>query len=280
MEQKALASLLMQLTEIHLCLYIQHYTRFKMMVTPFTSITLLSAEYFLAHRLIITCWNKQIQQNVSHTMTMCVYLQLITDCTDHIRHISRKWNLQTATSRAKWCNTVCNSLRSPRCVALLWKIQQVQNDVEMRPAIHVTQGSTVAHFLGMNCSFTTQIHTQRRNVDFQQTANIKGLAVTSYFLSTIQFTCCQKHDNCHGLHKQILVAQHSCKSRTHIHGRIRRFQQFTAIQLTALPVKVRRVKFTGVACATIGCTAEACHQCSWQFPSSNSTQKLCSFANY
>jgi hypothetical protein len=33
-----------------------------------------------------------------------------------------------------------------------------------------------------------------------------------------------------------------------MHGRFRRFQQFTAIELPTLPVKVRRVKFTGVDC--------------------------------
>jgi len=33
-------------------------------------------------------------------------------------------------------------------------------------------------------------------------------------------------------------------------------------------------------CASTGCTAEGCHQCSWQFPSSNEMQKSHSFANY
>lgn len=78
-----------------------------------------------------------------------------------------------------------------------------------------------------------------------------------------------------------------------MHGRFRRFQQFTAIELPTLPVKVRRVKFTGVDCVLpveqvepswrvtkLPLTTEVCHLCSWQFPSSNSMQQWCSFANY
>jgi hypothetical protein len=48
-EQQALASLLMRLTEIHLWMYVQHYAVFKIVVMPFISITLFSAQYFLAH---------------------------------------------------------------------------------------------------------------------------------------------------------------------------------------------------------------------------------------
>jgi len=72
-----------------------------MMVMPCISINLFSAEYFLAHWLIITWSNEQTQQSICQGMTMYVYLQFITDCTDHIRHISRKWDLQLEASSGK-----------------------------------------------------------------------------------------------------------------------------------------------------------------------------------
>ena len=98
---------------------IQHSAVFKMMVLPFISINLFTAEYFLAHWLIITCWNEQTQQSICQRMTMYLYLQFITDSTDHIRHTSRKWNLQPVTSSATQCNAVCIRLRWSGCVVLV-----------------------------------------------------------------------------------------------------------------------------------------------------------------
>ena len=48
---------------------------------------------------------------------------------------------------AKQCNAVCNSLRCTGCVALVHIIQQVENNVEMMPAIHITQGCPVPNQL-------------------------------------------------------------------------------------------------------------------------------------
>jgi len=114
---------LVQLTDSHFRTNVQHYTVFKMMVMLCISINLFSAEYFLAHWLTITCWNEQTQQSICQRITMYVYLQFITDSTDHIRHISRKWNLKPQTSWAQQCNAMCISLRCTRCVALVQKIQ-------------------------------------------------------------------------------------------------------------------------------------------------------------
>jgi len=102
-----ITTFLAQLTESHLRINIQHYAVFKMMVMLFISINLFHAEYFLTHRLTITCWNEQTQQSICQRITMHVYLQFITDSTDRIRHTSRKWNLQPETSSAKQCNMVC-----------------------------------------------------------------------------------------------------------------------------------------------------------------------------
>ena len=151
----SITTFLVQLTDSHLRINVQHYTVFKMMVMLFIFINLFSAEYFLAHWLTITCWNEQTQQSICQRITMYVYLQFITDSTDRIRHTSRKWNLQPETSSAQQCNVVCISLRRTRCVALVQKIQRVE-DVEMMPAIHITQGCRVP-----NCSFTTQIQREK-----------------------------------------------------------------------------------------------------------------------
>ena len=150
-----ISTFLVQLTESHLRINVQHYAVFKMMVMLFISINLFFAEYFLAHWLTITCWNEQTQQNICQRKTMYVYQQFITDSTDHIKHTSRKWNLQPEISWAQQCNAVCISLRCTGCVALVKKIQRVE-DVEMMPAIHITQGYRVP-----NCSFTTRIHREK-----------------------------------------------------------------------------------------------------------------------
>jgi hypothetical protein len=135
----SITTFLVQLTESHLRINVQHYAVFKMMPMPFISVTLFSAQYCLAHWLIITCWNEQTQQSVCQRMTMYVYQQFITDCTDYMRHISRKWNLQLVTSRVQQCNAVCISLRCTRCVALVHTIKQLENNVEMMPARRITQ---------------------------------------------------------------------------------------------------------------------------------------------
>jgi hypothetical protein len=99
MEQQVLASFLMQLTQIHLWLYLQHYAVFKIMVMPFIPISLFSASHFLAHWLIITCWNEQTQQRICQRMTVptAVYhwqypLQFINDST----HCSLSLTVPTA----------------------------------------------------------------------------------------------------------------------------------------------------------------------------------------
>jgi hypothetical protein len=63
---------LKQLTVIHLQIYVQHYAVFKMMVMPFISINLFSAEYFLAHWLINTCWNEQTTKYLSKDDNVCI----------------------------------------------------------------------------------------------------------------------------------------------------------------------------------------------------------------
>jgi hypothetical protein len=69
-----ITTFLLQLTESHLRINVQHYTVFKMMVMPFFSTTLFSAEYFLAHWLTITCWNKQtnITKYLSKYENVCI----------------------------------------------------------------------------------------------------------------------------------------------------------------------------------------------------------------
>jgi len=63
-----ITTFLMQLTEIHSRINVQHYAVFEMMVMPCISINLFSAEYFLAHWLIITWSNEQTQQSICQGM--------------------------------------------------------------------------------------------------------------------------------------------------------------------------------------------------------------------
>jgi hypothetical protein len=133
----------------------------------------VQSQYFLAHSLIITCWNEQTQQSTCPRMTIptAVYhwqypLQFIAHSTDHIRHISRKWNLQPVTS---WENDAM------QC-ALAWDVPGLWPTAD-NPTRREWCRNDACHTHHWRMSrtelFVYHTDTRERNVDCQQTMSNK-----------------------------------------------------------------------------------------------------------